>query len=79
MFTDPKALQILKEEQVKMDVFFQGMDARIAKAHDYQVKRADGTIVNAGTDLHSWFTLDEARETAKPGDTVLYLGYLETL
>ena len=34
MFTDPKALQILKEEQVKMDEFFTAMDAKIAKAQD---------------------------------------------
>ena len=29
---------------------------------DYRIKNADGTYLNAGTDLNSWFTIDQARK-----------------
>ena len=28
---------------------------------DYRIKRANGTYLNAGTGLNSWFTLEKAR------------------
>ncbi len=47
----------------EMSAFFEGMDARIAKAKtDYRVQNSDGTFLNAGTDSPSWFNLDEARK-----------------
>lgn len=30
---------------------------------DYRIKRANGTYLNAGTGLNSWFTLEKARAT----------------
>ena len=30
---------------------------------DYRIKRANGTYLNAGTGLNSWFTLEKARPT----------------
>lgn len=45
----------------------------------YTVRRANKTVVNAGTDQRSWFTIEEAREIAKEGDTILFFGFLETL
>lgn len=32
------------------------------KEYKYKIKNADGTYLNSGTDLPSWFTLEEARK-----------------
>lgn len=29
----------------------------------YRIQRADGTFLNAGTGIDSWFTLEDARKT----------------
>jgi len=29
---------------------------------NYRIENSDGTFLNAGTGLNSWFTLDEARK-----------------
>lgn len=31
----------------------------------YRIQKADGKFLNAGTDLNSWFNLDDARNTVK--------------
>lgn len=31
--------------------------------HKYKIRRQDGTFVNNGTDLPSWFDLETARKT----------------
>ena len=31
----------------------------------YRIQKADGKFLNAGTDLNSWFHLEEARKTVK--------------
>ena len=32
------------------------------KEYKYKIKNADGTYLNNGTDLPSWFSLEEARK-----------------
>lgn len=32
------------------------------KEHKYKIKNADGTYLNNGTGLQSWFSLEEARK-----------------
>ena len=46
MFTDPKALQILKEEEAKMDAFFTAMDAKIKNAQDNTIDEQIWTTPN---------------------------------
>lgn len=45
----------------------------MAEKYSYRIKRADGTIVNAGTDDHSWFNLDQARNKVNraKGETII--------
>ena len=42
---------------------------------DYRIKKANGTILNAGTDKGSWMTIEEARKLVKrnEGEIIIYL------
>ncbi len=51
MFTDPKALQILKDEQAANDAFFAAMDAKIAKAQDAEYQTVKVKKCNCGNVL----------------------------
>jgi len=33
---------------------------------EYRIKNADGTYLNAGTGLDSWFTIEQARKIVNP-------------
>ena len=44
MFTDPKALQILKEEQAANDAFFAEMDAKILEATRASLEMANNSV-----------------------------------
>ena len=39
-----------------------------ANEYKYKVYRSNGTVVNAGTNKPSWFTLDQARKLVENGD-----------
>lgn len=34
---------------------------------NYRIQNADGTLLNAGTSLNSWFTIEQAREIINRG------------
>lgn len=46
----------------------------MASKYDYRIRKSDGTILNAGTDEHSWFTIEQARAKVNraEGDIILH-------
>lgn len=46
---------------------------------EYRIQNADGTFLNAGTGLDSWFTEEEVRKIVKEGQKVLLWGEIEAL
>ena len=48
---------------------------------EYRIQNSDGTFLNAGTGLDSWFTIEEARKIVnyEIGQKILMWGWLETL
>ncbi len=37
----------------------------------YRIQNEDGTFLNAGTGLESWFTLEDARNEVKEGQRIV--------